>query len=66
MTTTKDVKGKQISLGNKVIYISNINGPGLEFGVVKKITDKMVFVEGSSVNRQISKENCGRVICVID
>jgi hypothetical protein len=66
MTTTKDVKGKQISLGDKVIYISNTNGIGLEFGVIKKITDKTVFVEGSNVNRQISKENCGRMICVID
>ena len=54
MTTTKDVKGKTISLGNKVIYIGNTNGVGLEFGVVKKITDKIVFVEGSSSNRQIT------------
>ena len=66
MTTTKDVKGKTISLGNKVIYIGNTNGVGLEFGVVKKITDKIVFVEGSNSNRQITKENCGRMICVID
>ena len=55
MTTTNDVKGKKISLGNKVIYISNTNGAGLEFGVVKKITDKMMLIEGSIINRQCSK-----------
>jgi len=64
MTTTKDVTGKEITEGAKVMFIGNKNGQtGLLFGTVKKITQKMVFVDGG---RQISKENCQRMVSLID
>jgi hypothetical protein len=67
MTTTKDVTGKEITEGVKVMFIGNKNGQtGLLFGNVKKITDKMVFVESSEGGRQISKENCQRMVSLID
>jgi hypothetical protein len=67
MTTTKDVTGKEITEGAKVIFIGNKNGQtGLLFGTVKKITQKMVFVDGVEGGRQISKENCQRMVSLID
>ena len=67
MTTTKDVKGKEITEGAKVMFIGNKNGQtGLLFGTVKKITEKMVFVDGVEGGRQISKENCQRMVSLID
>ena len=67
MTTTKDVTGKQITEGAKVMFIGNKNGQtGLLFGTVKKITEKMVFVDGVEGGRQISKENCQRMVSLID
>ena len=67
MTTTKDVTGKEITEGAKVMFIGNKNGQtGLLFGTVKKITQKMVFVDGVDGGRQISKENCQRMVSLID
>jgi hypothetical protein len=70
MTTTKDVTGKEITEGAKVMFIGNKNGQtGLLFGTVKKITEKMVFVDGVDGvegGRQISKENCQRMVSLID
>jgi hypothetical protein len=67
MTTTKDVTGKEITEGAKVMYIGNKNGQtGLLFGNVKKITEKMVFVDGVEGGRQISKENCQRMVSLIN
>jgi hypothetical protein len=67
MTTTKDVTGKEITEGAKVMFIGNKDGQtGLLFGTVKKITEKMVFVDGSEGGRQISKENCRRMVSLIN
>ena len=67
MTTTKDVTGKEITEGAKVMFIGNKNGQtGLLFGTVKKITEKLVFVDGVEGGRQISKENCQRMVSLID
>ena len=67
MITTKDVTGKEITEGAKVMFIGNKNGQtGLLFGTVKKITEKMVFVDGVEGGRQISKENCQRMVSLID
>ena len=67
MTKTKDVTGKEITEGAKVMFIGNKNGQtGLLFGTVKKITEKMVFVDGVEGGRQISKENCQRMVSLID
>ena len=67
MTTTKDVKGKEITEGSKVMFIGNKDGQtGLLFGTVKKITQKMVFVDSVEGGRQISKENCQRMVSLID
>jgi len=67
MTTTKDVTGKEITEGAKVMFIGNKDGQtGLLFGIVKKITEKMVFVDGSEGGRQISKENCQRMVSLIN
>ena len=67
MTTTKDVTGKEITEGAKVMFIGNKNGQtGLLFGTVKKITQKMVFVDCVEGGRQISKENCQRMVSLID
>ena len=67
MTETKDVTGKKITEGAKVIFIGNKKGQtGLLFGTVKKLTEKMVFVESSEGVRQISKENCQRMISLMN
>ena len=67
MTKTKDVTGKEITEGAKVMFIGNKNGQtGLLFGTVKKITQKMDFVDGVEGGRQISKENCQRMVSLID
>ena len=67
MTTTKDVTGKEITEGAKVMFIGNKDGQTeLLFGTVKKITEKMVFVDGSEGGRQISKENCRRMISLVN
>ena len=67
MTTTKDVTGKEITEGAKVMFIGNNNGQtGLFCGTVKKSSEKMVFVDGVEGGRQISKENCQRMVSLID
>jgi hypothetical protein len=64
---TKDIKGKEITEGVKVMFIGNKDGQtGLLFGTVKKITDKKVFIESVEGGRQISKENCQRMVSLID
>ena len=67
MTEAKDVTGKEITEGAKVIFIGNKQGQtGLLFGTVKKVTDKIVFVESVEGVRQISKENCQRMISLMN
>ena len=64
---TKDIKGKEITEGVKVMFIGNKDGQtALLFGTVKKITDKKVFIESVEGGRQISKENCQRMVSLID
>jgi len=64
---TKDIKGKEITEGVKVMFIGNKDGQtSLLFGTVKKITDKKVFIESVEGGRQISKENCQRMVSLID
>jgi hypothetical protein len=64
---TKDIKGKEITEGVKVMFIGNKDGQtSLLFGNVKKITEKMVFVESVEGGRQISKENCQRMVSLIN
>jgi hypothetical protein len=67
MNTTKDVTGKEITQGSKVMFIGNKDGQTtLLFGTVKKITNVKVFIEGSLGGRQISKENCQRMVSLLD
>ena len=67
MTEAKDVTGKEITEGAKVIFIGNKQGQtGLLFGTVKKVTEKMVFVESVEGKRQISKENCQKMISLMN
>ena len=65
MKTTKDTQGKEILVGNEVMYIRSGENVRLEFGIVKRITDKIVFIEGKTGGRQITKDNCERMLYVV-
>lgn len=68
--TVKDVNGNQISEGDNVIFIRHDEGSQLDFGVIERITEKLIFIKGvkrsSKSSRHISKENSRRMICIIN
>jgi len=64
--TAKDISGRNILVGDKVIFMGTKEGQSsLLFGTVTKITQKIVFVESSEGGRQITKENCLRMIFLL-
>lgn len=65
----KDVNGNQITEGDNIIFIRHDEGSQLDFGVVERITEKLIFIKGvkrSKFSRQISRENSRRMICIIN